>query len=578
MTSDSPLENGRQNGIKSTRKTIHIIDLEQTIFMLRRAMTFIQKLCKKRGYILFVPHHAKQEQHLYQQSQKKVQIRQRVENQQEKSQEKNLEQKGAERFIATRDKTEDFVALTAQDLENKEEFRGQAKNEDSHGNVPIVPPTKDGDAAPQVGTRTCKSKDQRGFGTKKLPCNTLSESPLNFFYQDFVNDDKPIYMGMYQRRKGRGLFERSRTKYDSVSNSETNAKIASIAITKYESLSHKLPKTLVQRPEGEKKTINGRSPSTGTTKPSSTRRISNAISLRKNNFQSRWPNTRNMPRFSPFRGVPAEMYQQAKTLKKNLLVQLDSIFYRNASQRNSRNTFAPCQENANANANATSTFGLQTLNLKTSSGTSSSTSSSRLINGTNQKLVPELLQETPLDSISNKHVEKETPQAQNLTKSSFPTIRRRKPLQEQLHTASLFECGSPTDTATATVPILRQKESSQKREGDKDMNALPSAGATTIRELILEIRKQRSQRFIIPEALFLFDTIENHTLIREAIKLQIPIIAIIDSNSKTFGIDYPIPGNTQSLDSLDLYTQFLFSAISNAKKKEIQDIKHLSSN
>ena len=50
------------NGKKNTKKTIHIIDLEQTIFMLRRAMTFIQKLCKKRGYILFVPHHAKQQQ------------------------------------------------------------------------------------------------------------------------------------------------------------------------------------------------------------------------------------------------------------------------------------------------------------------------------------------------------------------------------------------------------------------------------------------------------------------------------------------------------------------------------------
>ena len=88
--------------------------------------------------------------------------------------------------------------------------------------------------------------------------------------------------------------------------------------------------------------------------------------------------------------------------------------------------------------------------------------------------------------------------------------------------------------------------------------------------MVLGTRKQRSQRFIIPEALFLFDTIENQTLIREAIKLQIPIIAIICASSNPFGIDFPIPGNTQSLDSLDLYTQFLFSAISDAKKKEIK--------
>ena len=64
------------NGKKYTKKTIHIIDLEQTIFMLRRAMTFIQKLCKKRGYILFVPHAQEQwTQHEQKKTQEKKNIR-----------------------------------------------------------------------------------------------------------------------------------------------------------------------------------------------------------------------------------------------------------------------------------------------------------------------------------------------------------------------------------------------------------------------------------------------------------------------------------------------------------------------
>lgn len=96
--------------------------------------------------------------------------------------------------------------------------------------------------------------------------------------------------------------------------------------------------------------------------------------------------------------------------------------------------------------------------------------------------------------------------------------------------------------------------------------------SSTIRELILDLRKQRSERFFLPEALFLLNTTENQTLIREAIKLQIPIIAVLGSSSNTFGIQYPIPGNTESVQSLNLYTQFLFYAIAEAKKTEIKSI------
>jgi len=35
---------------------IHIIDLEQSIIMLRRAMNFIKKICSRRGAILYIPH------------------------------------------------------------------------------------------------------------------------------------------------------------------------------------------------------------------------------------------------------------------------------------------------------------------------------------------------------------------------------------------------------------------------------------------------------------------------------------------------------------------------------------------
>ena len=49
---------------------------------------------------------------------------------------------------------------------------------------------------------------------------------------------------------------------------------------------------------------------------------------------------------------------------------------------------------------------------------------------------------------------------------------------------------------------------------------------------------------------------------REAIKLQIPIIGILDSNSNPFGIQYPIPGNDESVEARNLYHKLVKNAIS----------------
>ena len=317
-------------------------------------------------------------------------------------------------------------------------------------------------------------------------------------------------MGMSQSTKGLPLVLHSTLVQGSNKNSsgDENAKIS---ITKYESLSKKLPK----------KTILDTNHST--TKP---HKYSNAS---KKTFQSpslgsAISNSRNIQSF--FRGtIPTKM--QANTFQHNHL--LDSIFFSfiNSSPRNARNTYAPCEAYAGTNLQCKKTINKYT----------------------NQ-------QETTLSSISKnqtfvemEHEAKETP-------------LRHYPTQKE----SSFACN-----ATA-----RQDDKDTNKVSSSSKNVSPvSQGfpkSTTIRELVLGTRKQRNQRFIIPEALFLFDTIENQTLIREAIKLQIPIIAIICANSNPFGIDYPIPGNTQSLDSLDLYTQFLFSAISDAKKKEMQAI------
>ena len=70
----------------------------------------------------------------------------------------------------------------------------------------------------------------------------------------------------------------------------------------------------------------------------------------------------------------------------------------------------------------------------------------------------------------------------------------------------------------------------------------------------------------IPDLVFIIDTNYESLAIKESIKLGIPIIAILDSNSNPDGIDYPIPGNDDARRSIDLYCNLLLETINNAKK------------
>ncbi len=70
----------------------------------------------------------------------------------------------------------------------------------------------------------------------------------------------------------------------------------------------------------------------------------------------------------------------------------------------------------------------------------------------------------------------------------------------------------------------------------------------------------------IPDLVFIIDTNYESLAIKESIKLGIPIIAILDSNSNPEGIDFPIPGNDDARRSIDLYCNLLLETINNAKK------------
>ncbi len=65
----------------------------------------------------------------------------------------------------------------------------------------------------------------------------------------------------------------------------------------------------------------------------------------------------------------------------------------------------------------------------------------------------------------------------------------------------------------------------------------------------------------LPKALFIVDTYREHIAVREGVKLGIPIIGIVDTNSDPGGIDYVLPGNDDALRSIRLFVSKIAESI-----------------
>jgi small subunit ribosomal protein S2 len=69
-----------------------------------------------------------------------------------------------------------------------------------------------------------------------------------------------------------------------------------------------------------------------------------------------------------------------------------------------------------------------------------------------------------------------------------------------------------------------------------------------------------------PDLIIFFDVTENKGLVNEAIRIDIPIIAFLDTKDSPMNIDYPIPANTKSYKAGKLYFDLFSHIINNSKK------------
>ncbi len=71
----------------------------------------------------------------------------------------------------------------------------------------------------------------------------------------------------------------------------------------------------------------------------------------------------------------------------------------------------------------------------------------------------------------------------------------------------------------------------------------------------------------LPEGVFIVDPKREEIAVREARKLGIPIIAIVDTNCDPGCVDYPIPGNDDALRSISLLTLLIADSIAEGRKE-----------
>jgi small subunit ribosomal protein S2 len=125
----------------------------------------------------------------------------------------------------------------------------------------------------------------------------------------------------------------------------------------------------------------------------------------------------------------------------------------------------------------------------------------------------------------------------------------------------------------------------------KDLETKMASGALEAKYNKLEVQRYQEEIDLMnhqyggikhmsnrPGVLFVVDVPNEMNAIREARKLNIPIVAIVDSNADPSLINYPIPANDDAIKTIELITDYVTSAIkagasSHAKKADKDETK-----
>ena len=133
--------------------------------------------------------------------------------------------------------------------------------------------------------------------------------------------------------------------------------------------------------------------------------------------------------------------------------------------------------------------------------------------------------------------------------------------------------GMLTNWETVSKSIKRLKELENKFESD-EINSL-----TKKEKLNIERSKNKLELNLggiknmpdLPDAIFVIDINKEAIAVQEAQKLNIPVIAICDTNTDPYDIDYPIPGNDDAVRAISLYCDLIGSAILSGMEENLAE-------
>ncbi|SMG10693.1 SSU ribosomal protein S2P [Corynebacterium pollutisoli] len=113
----------------------------------------------------------------------------------------------------------------------------------------------------------------------------------------------------------------------------------------------------------------------------------------------------------------------------------------------------------------------------------------------------------------------------------------------------------------------------------KELQAMDAAengyeGRTKKETLMLTRERTKLERVLggiaemtrIPSALWVIDTNKEHIAVNEAHKLNIPVVAILDTNCDPDVVDWPVPGNDDAIRSTALLSRVISTAVEEGKK------------
>lgn len=123
--------------------------------------------------------------------------------------------------------------------------------------------------------------------------------------------------------------------------------------------------------------------------------------------------------------------------------------------------------------------------------------------------------------------------------------------------------GMLTNFATIIKRLDYLTELERKREAG-ELQRLPRKERVHLEKEVEKLQKNLGgirELKRLPDALFILDTKKEEIAVREARKLGIPIVAVVDTNCDPEEVDYPIPGNDDAIRSASLFCRVIADAV-----------------